>query len=115
MTHEKIETKPKMPRFKKPINQQSERKKCRKLQRSAHDSENKGNYKGAQLGERTIEEQIDAILCYLDDGTDEDERELRAIAEDEGTELPTIKRKILKTGREIWTIGEPPDATEEDW
>lgn len=50
------------------------------------------------------------------DGTDEDERELQAIAEAEGTELPTIRRKVLKTGREIWTIGEPPTAqTEEEW
>lgn len=50
------------------------------------------------------------------DGTDEDERELQAIAEEEGTELPTIKRKILKTGREIWTIGAPPaEDLEEDW
>ena len=50
------------------------------------------------------------------DGTEEDERELRAIAEEEGTELPTIQRKILKTGREIWTIGEPPkEEAEEDW
>ena len=44
------------------------------------------------------------------------ERELQAIAEAEGTELPTIQRKVLKTGREIWTIGEPPtDQAEEEW
>ena len=50
------------------------------------------------------------------DGTDEDEGELHAIAESEGTELPTIQRKVLKTGREIWTIGEPPtEQLEEEW
>ena len=50
------------------------------------------------------------------DGTDEDERELHAIAEAEGTELPTIHRKVLKTGREIWTIGEPPtNQLKEEW
>ena len=50
------------------------------------------------------------------DGTAEDEAELRAIAEDEGTELPNIRRKVLKTGREIWTIGEPPTPeAADDW
>lgn len=50
------------------------------------------------------------------DGTEEDEAELRAIAEAEGTELPTIRRKVLKTGREIWTIGEAPGRQDvDDW
>lgn len=55
----------------------------------------------------------DRPLAYCD-GTEEDEAELQSIAESEGTELPTIHRKILKTGREIWTIGEPPEVTEDD-
>ena len=50
------------------------------------------------------------------DGTDEDEAELHAIAEAEGTELQTIRRKVLKTGREIWSIGEaPPHEEDEEW
>lgn len=50
------------------------------------------------------------------DGTDADEAELRAIAEAEGTELQTIRRKVLKTGREIWTVGEAPvPETDDEW
>ena len=39
------------------------------------------------------------------DGTDEDLAELAAIAEAEGAEEFAISRKVLKTGREIWTLG----------
>ena len=49
----------------------------------------------------------DHPVAYCD-GTDEDIEALRAIAREEGTELADINRRILKTGREIWTIGEPP-------
>lgn len=42
------------------------------------------------------------------DGTEEDERELRALAENEGVEDLRIHRKRLKSGREIWTLGEVP-------
>ncbi len=42
------------------------------------------------------------------DGTDDDERELRAIAEAEGVESLPIHKKLLKTGRQIWTVGSPP-------
>ncbi len=38
------------------------------------------------------------------DGTDADETQLRARAEEEGAEDLRIERKVLKTGREIWTI-----------
>ncbi len=55
----------------------------------------------------------DRPIAYCD-GTEEDEAELRAIAEAEGTELPPIKRKVLKTGREIWTVGDAPTAQPED-
>jgi len=57
----------------------------------------------------------DRPVAYCD-GTDEDIAELSATAEEEGTALPTIHRRILKTGREIWTIGEPqaPEVEEED-
>jgi len=48
------------------------------------------------------------------DGTEEDQQGLRDIAESEGTELPTIHRKVLKTGREIWTIGEASAADDEE-
>ena len=48
------------------------------------------------------------------DGTAEDEAELKAIAEEEGTELAEIQRKVLKSGREIWTIGDPPSAEDDD-
>lgn len=39
------------------------------------------------------------------DGTAEDEAELRAIADREGADGCPIERKILKSGREIWTLG----------
>jgi len=42
------------------------------------------------------------------DGTDADEQELRAMAEQEGVLELKIQRKMLKTGREIWTLGEVP-------
>lgn len=51
----------------------------------------------------------DRPIAYCD-GTEEDEAALRAIAEDEGTELPTIHRRVLKTGREIWTIAVSREA-----
>ncbi len=55
----------------------------------------------------------DRPIAYCD-GTEADEAELRAIAEEEGTELPTIHRRILKTGRQIWTIGEAPGPGDDD-
>jgi len=39
------------------------------------------------------------------DGTAADLSELTAIAEAEGAEAFKIQKKILKTGREIWTLG----------
>ncbi len=38
------------------------------------------------------------------DGTDADMAELQTIAESEGAEGMRIEKKILKTGREIWTL-----------
>ncbi len=38
------------------------------------------------------------------DGIDADEAEIRAQAEEEGAEGLRIARKVLKTGREIWTV-----------
>ena len=49
------------------------------------------------------------------DGSDEDEQELRAQAEDEGVNEFTIHKKMLKGGRQIWTLGAPPVSSEEDW
>ena len=39
------------------------------------------------------------------DGTAEDVAELKAIAEAEGADEVKIDKKVLKTGREIWTLG----------
>jgi len=39
------------------------------------------------------------------DGTQEDVSELLSIAESEGVENAKIDKKILKSGREIWTLG----------
>lgn len=44
------------------------------------------------------------------DGTEEDEQEIRAQAEAEGVENLPITKKMLKTGRQIWTIGDEPTA-----
>ena len=41
------------------------------------------------------------------DGSPDDEAELRAMAENEGVHELPIKKKFLKTGREIWTLGGP--------
>ena len=41
------------------------------------------------------------------DGTPEDVAELLAIAEAEGADDVRIHKKLLKTGREIWTLGGP--------
>ncbi len=40
------------------------------------------------------------------DGTREDLEELASIAESEGAGEMQIRKKLLKTGREIWTLGE---------
>ncbi len=42
------------------------------------------------------------------DGTDADAAELRSIAEAEGAEEFVLRKKRLKTGREIWTCGADP-------
>jgi hypothetical protein len=39
------------------------------------------------------------------DGTPEDLEELGAMAEAEGAEDVRIDKKVLKSGREIWTLG----------
>jgi hypothetical protein len=39
------------------------------------------------------------------DGTDADLAELHARAEAEGADSVAIQKKVLKTGREIWTLG----------
>ena len=39
------------------------------------------------------------------DGSEADVSELRALAEAEGAEGLPIQKKILKSGREIWTLG----------
>ncbi len=39
------------------------------------------------------------------DGTEADDAELRAIAEAEGADEFLLHKKVLKTGREIWTVG----------
>lgn len=55
---------------------------------------------------------LDRPIAYCD-GTAEDEAALADIAEAEGAELPEIHRRVLKTGREIWTMGQaPPDDGE---
>lgn len=39
------------------------------------------------------------------DGTEADLGELRAIAQAEGAEQASIHKRVLKSGREIWTLG----------
>ncbi len=41
------------------------------------------------------------------DGSPEDVAELLSIAEAEGAEDARIHRKVLKSGREVWTLGGP--------
>jgi hypothetical protein len=39
------------------------------------------------------------------DGTEADVAELKSMAEEEGADEFLVHKKILKTGREIWTLG----------
>lgn len=48
------------------------------------------------------------------DGSEEDETELRSQAEEEGVEELVIHKKILKTGREIWTLGSEAEEDEDE-
>ena len=41
------------------------------------------------------------------DGTEDDVAELQAIADLEGADNCPIQKKLLKSGREIWTLGDP--------
>ena len=47
------------------------------------------------------------------DGTEEDEQELHNIAENEGVDELPISKRVLKTGREIWTLGSAPKEFDE--
>jgi len=40
------------------------------------------------------------------DGTEDDAAELQAIAEQEGAGDSSVEKKVLKSGREIWTLGD---------
>lgn len=48
------------------------------------------------------------------EGTPEDEAELVAMSEGEGEHTLEIHKRILKTGREIWTLRTLNNAPEED-
>ena len=66
-------------------------------------------------GELQVEVRVqghDRPVAYCD-GTEDDVRALEHIAEAEGTELPVIHRRVLKTGRQIWTIGDSADGSED--
>ena len=39
------------------------------------------------------------------DGTEADMAELRSMAESEGADEFVVQKKVLKTGREVWTLG----------
>ena len=60
---------------------------------------NRGQFK-VQINVPTSDQPIG--FC---DGSDDDIAELRSIAAEEGAEGVEIHRKLLKTGREIWTVG----------
>jgi hypothetical protein len=78
-----------------------------------YDNKSLARWENGDLKVKILVPTSERPVAYCD-GTEEDEAELRDIAEAEGTELPTIRRKILKTGREIWTIGEAPTPQEDD-
>ena len=48
------------------------------------------------------------------DGTAEDEAQIRAMAEEEGEQAVEIQKRILKTGREIWTLKTANNMPDED-
>jgi len=45
------------------------------------------------------------------DGSTDDLAELRQLAENEDSSM-TIHKRVLKTGREIWTLGDPKGAVD---
>ena len=47
------------------------------------------------------------------DGSEADEIELRQQAEEEGVEELVIHKKLLKTGRQVWTLGSEAEADED--
>ncbi|MBU0550676.1 hypothetical protein KKF91_10775 [Myxococcota bacterium] len=49
------------------------------------------------------------------DGTPEDLAEISAIAENEGVYELNIHKKVLKSGREIWTLGDPVNPEENEF
>lgn len=69
-----------------------------------------GRWNRGELPVQVLVPGNDRPVAYCD-GTPEDEAELRAIAEDEGTELPAIHKKLLKSGRQTWTVGAAPAAS----
>ena len=80
-----------------------------------YDNKSLAQWENGELKVKILVPTSERPVAYCD-GTDEDEAELRTIAEDEGTELPAIRRRVLKTGREIWTIGEAPaEETADEW
>ena len=78
-----------------------------------YDNQSLALWENGDLKVKIVVPTSERPLAYCD-GTPEDEAELRAIADAEGTKLPTIRRKVLKTGREIWTIGEAPAPSADD-
>jgi hypothetical protein len=47
------------------------------------------------------------------DGTDEDEAELRARSDEEGEAALQIDKRLLRTGRQVWTLRTAANAGDE--
>ena len=79
-----------------------------------YDHESLARWERGDLQVKIVVPTSDRPVAYCD-GTDQDEQVPLAIAEAEGTELPTIRRKVLKTGRQVWTVETPIPEVVEDW
>lgn len=68
-----------------------------------HDNETQTRWDRGELQVQLVAPGNSKPLGFCD-GSEQDMRELIEIAESEGAEGIQISKKVLKTGREIWTV-----------
>lgn len=68
-----------------------------------YDNKTQTAWDRGQFKVQLIKEHSTRPLGFCD-GSDEDVRALRELAEAEGADAMTIRKQSLKSGREIWTL-----------
>lgn len=69
-----------------------------------YNNETQTRWDRGELQVQIVQPNIPRPIAFCD-GTEADMAELRDIAEAEGADEFIVHRKVLKTGREIWTVG----------